>query len=95
MKKIKIIIGTIALVTILLLSIFLILDRKPSEISDINLHELRELAWKSVGENQLIHITTKKEDAIIELIESKDKWIIPITEEQKSNWNVSKIKILL
>lgn len=74
--------GLIA-VTVLLLGLSLFLGSRSNGVSSLDLHEIRKIAWKSVENNQYDTITTNWEQARVELIESKDKWIIPTTDEQK------------
>ncbi|GIP56691.1 hypothetical protein [Paenibacillus woosongensis] len=83
MKKIRIGAIVVSLIIVLFLGISLFLACRSNGVSSLNLHEIRKIAWKSVEKNQYDTITIKWEEARVELIESKDKWIIPITDEQK------------
>ncbi|MNJ55429.1 hypothetical protein D3C77_509160 [compost metagenome] len=71
------------MIVVLFLGLSLLLGNRSNEISNLNLHEIRNIAWKSVEKNQYDTITTNWEEARVELIESNDKWIISITDEQK------------
>lgn len=83
MRKIRIRVIAVGLIVVLLFGISLFLICRSNGVSSLNLYEIRNIAWKSVESNQYDTITTKWEEARVELIDSKDKWIIPITDEQK------------
>lgn len=81
----KIWLGTfgIGLIVVLVFSLSICMGSKSNGISNLNLHEVREIAWKSVENNRYGTITTPWEEARVELIDSKDRSIVPIDNEQR------------
>lgn len=74
------------------IGLILMMTNKSDDFSNLDLQEVREIAWNSIEKGQIPHITSNKNEAVVSLIDSKDNWIVPINDEQKKELN--KIKDL-
>ncbi len=62
---------------------YLVVLTESEQLAPATVQEYRELAWKEVPESEKPHLTTKKEDAQVSVIESKNAAIMTVTDAQK------------
>ncbi|QMV41774.1 hypothetical protein [Cohnella cholangitidis] len=61
---------------------YLVVLNAPEKLAPAEIQEYREIAWKSVPESDKSHLTTKKDEAQVSVIESKDIRLLGTPEGQ-------------
>jgi hypothetical protein len=64
---------------------YLVVLSDDGQLAPAEIQEYRELAWKSVPDGQKSHLTTKKDEAQVTVIDSKDIRLLNTPDEQKNN----------
>lgn len=62
---------------------YLVVLSKTEQLAPAAVQEYREIAWKNVPENEKADLITKKEDAEVSVIDSKNAMIVTATDAQK------------
>ncbi|WP_239615778.1 copper amine oxidase N-terminal domain-containing protein [Cohnella mopanensis] len=63
---------------------YLVVLSDNGQLAPVEIQEYRELAWKSVPDGEKIHLTTKKDEAQVTVIDSKDIRLLNTPDEQKN-----------
>jgi hypothetical protein len=61
----------------------LVVLSETEQLAPAEIQEYRELAWKNVPESEKSHLTTKKDEASVSVIDSADAAIMTVTDAQK------------